>query len=352
MALLTTGPEEHSLVLVVHHIAADGESIRPLLTDLLHFYQEHAEGTSADGTAGEMTATEPRPVLPVQYADYTLWQKTLLGDEKDPTSLAARQLEYWKNNLRDLPDTLPLPYDHPRPTTATHHGQHITFPITPELHQQLKNLAHTHNTSLFMVLQAAVATLLTRLGAGTDIPLGTPTAGRTDTTLHNLIGFFVNTLILRINTSGNPTYLDILHRTKETALNAYNNQDLPFELLVEHLNPTRTLAHHPLFQTMLTLQENPQPTHHTPHLTAQLHTTPTNIAKFDLTIALIENTHPNGQPNGITGYLEYATDLFTHHTAQTLTTRLTNLLHTITQNPHTPIHHINTLTPQEHQQLT
>ncbi|MFD8789161.1 condensation domain-containing protein, partial [Kitasatospora sp. NPDC059599] len=338
--LFTTSPTDHTLAIVIHHIAADGESVTPLLTDLLTAYQNHTEHH-----------TETRTPLPVQYADYTLWQNQLLGDENNPTPLATRQLDYWRQTLHNLPEELQLPYDHPRPAEASHHGQLTTFHLDPQLHHQLNHLAHTTGTSLFMVLQAALTTLLTRLGAGTDIPIGTPIAGRTDHNLENLVGFFVNTLVLRTDTSGNPTYRDILHRTKETNLAAYTHQDIPFERLVEILNPTRTMARHPLFQTMITLQGDPHPTTQLPHLHARTQTLLTGIAKFDLSFGFVEHTDTNGTPTGIDGYLEYATDLFTHHTAHNLTTRLHNLLHTITQNPDTPIHHINTLTDHEHHQL-
>ncbi|WP_285585202.1 condensation domain-containing protein, partial [Actinoallomurus iriomotensis] len=142
--------------------------------------------------------------------------------------------------LDGIPDQLPLPTDRPRPAQTSHHGATTDFHIPPHLHQQLLTLARTHNATLFMVLHAAYATLLTRHGAGTDIPIGTPIAGRTDNNLDHLIGFFVNTLVIRTNTSNNPTFTQLLNTTRETTLHAYQHQDLPFEHLVDHLNPTRS----------------------------------------------------------------------------------------------------------------
>ncbi|NLU68776.1 non-ribosomal peptide synthetase [Streptomyces sp. HNM0574] len=338
--LFGTAPEEHTLVLVLHHIAADGESVRPLLDDLFHFYRARGENRPSD-----------RPPLPVQYADYTLWQRELLGAEDDATSLAGQQLAYWCDALDGLPEELALPYDHPRPSVAGHRGELITFRISPELHQALSGLAREHHASLFMVLQAALASLYTRLGAGTDIPLGSPVAGRTDDALDDLVGFFVNTLVLRMDTGGSPTYLEVLRRAKDADLAAYAHQDLPFEQLVEHLNPTRSMARHPLFQTLLTLQDNPRPTTHLPDLTATTQALTTGIAKFDLSFGFAENSTPSGQPDGLDGYLEYATDLFTRTTAQNLTTRLVALLETVAADPHTPIGDIDPLTPEERHAL-
>ncbi|MDA2895524.1 condensation domain-containing protein, partial [Mycolicibacterium sp. BiH015] len=232
--------DEHILVAVVHHIAADGWSITPLVTDLSTAYTAR--------TTGHPPTWAP---LPVQYADYTLWQRQLLGELTDPTSAITAQLHYWEHALADLPEHLTLPTDRPYPPTANHHGATLPISWPPHLHQAITQLARNHNATPFMVVHTALAILLSKLSATTDIPIGFPIAGRRDPTLDHLVGFFVNTLILRTDTSTNPTTTDLLTQTRTRALAAYEHQDIPFEALVEHLNPTRNLTHHPLIQIML-----------------------------------------------------------------------------------------------------
>ncbi|MFB7899684.1 amino acid adenylation domain-containing protein, partial [Streptomyces xiamenensis] len=335
ITLFEESEQEHVLLVVVHHLVSDGWSLAPLARDLATAYTARTQHTEPDW--------EP---LPVQYADYTLWQRELLGDANDPTSLAAEQLTYWEKTLTGLPEHTPLPHDHPRPTQATYRGATTPITLTPQLHTQLNQLARDNGATLYMVLQAGLATLLTRLGAGTDIPIGSPIAGRTDEGLDNLIGFFVNTLVLRTDTSNDPTFTTLLHRVRDTDLAAYAHQDLPFEKLVEHLNPTRTLTTHPLFQTALVLQNNTPPQLHLPHLTITPTHLPTTTAKFDLTLDLTET------PNGIHGTLEYATDLFTHTTAHNLTQWFTRLLTAAARNPGTPISALPLLSPREYEELT
>ncbi|WP_254390545.1 condensation domain-containing protein, partial [Streptomyces sp. AC550_RSS872] len=342
--LFRLNDNEHVLLLLLHHIAGDGWSMGPLAHDLTTAYTARCNN--------EAPTWQP---LPVQYADYTLWQHELLGEEADPGSPAAQQLAYWTDTLTGLPEKLELPTDHPRPATASYTGDKLTLDLPAALHRDLSALAQQNGASLFMVLHAALATLLTRLGAGTDIPIGTTIAGRTDEATDDLVGFFVNTLVLRTDTSGQPTFRELLDRVRETDLDAYAHQDLPFERLVEHLNPTRTLAHHPLFQVMLTLNN----TEHDatgalatiPGLSSTLEHTGIGITKFDLTFAVNEATTDDGKPDGLSLTMEFSTDLFDRGTAATLLQRLTHLLTAFTADPEQSLAGPELLDPAERHQL-
>ncbi|WP_267880751.1 condensation domain-containing protein, partial [Streptomyces sp. FXJ7.023] len=220
-SLFALSEEEHVLLLLTHHIVSDAWSRAPLARDLTAAYAARVRNAAAPEWAP----------LPVQYADYSLWQRDILGTEDDPTSEITRQLDYWTHTLTGLPDQLELPYDRPRPAVATYRGDRIPFDIPAELYERVGEVARRVQASPFMVLQAALAALLTRLGAGTDIPLGTPIAGRTDEALDDLVGVFLNTLVLRTDTSGNPTFAELVDRVRERNLGAYAHQDLPFERL-------------------------------------------------------------------------------------------------------------------------
>ncbi|WP_097972572.1 non-ribosomal peptide synthetase [Streptomyces sp. gb14] len=333
--LLRLGPDQHVVVLVVHHIAADQWSARPLLTDLATAYAARTGG-----------AAPAWPPLPVQYADFTLWQRASLGWDDDaprPDGVVAAQLDHWRDALRDLPAELPLPTDRPRPPVPSHRGGFARFTVPPAVHTAMRTLARTESTSLFMVAHAALAALLARTGSGQDIVIGTPVAGRHDTALDDLVGFFVNNLVLRTDLSGDPSFRDLLHRVRETDLAAYAHADVPFEHLVDALAPHRSLSRHPLFQVMLAYENRQAGEIGLPGLTTTTVPAFGRSAKFDLTFTLAERDGADG----IEGVLEYAEDLFEPATAQALADRLVRLLTEAVAAPTAPLHRLEILSPAE-----
>ncbi|MGW0016271.1 amino acid adenylation domain-containing protein, partial [Streptomyces tendae] len=322
--LFEVGGDEHVLLLLTHHVATDAWSRAPLARDLTAAYAARVRGA----------APEWAP-LPVQYADYSLWQRDVLGTEDDPDSEAGRQLDYWGKTLAGLPQELSLPFDRPRPAVASHRGDVVTFELPPELHDRLARVARDSRTSLFMVLQASLATLLSRLGAGTDIPLGTPIAGRTDDALDDLVGFFVNTLVLRTDTSGDPTYAELVDRVRAESLAAYAHQDLPFERLVEAVNPERSLSRHPLFQTMLSFDNAGRAASHADlaGLAVSGRTLGAPAAKFDLSFELAERPAGPDRAAGLSCALDYSTDLFDRGTAQDVADRFVRVLTALADDP-------------------
>ncbi|MGN9762104.1 amino acid adenylation domain-containing protein [Streptomyces sp. SD31] len=334
--LFGVAPDEHVLLLVVHHIAGDAWSVPPLLRDLSAAYAARRSGSHAD-----------LPPLPVSYSDYTLWQRELLGAPDDPGSLAGSQLAYWREALAGLPQELALPYDRPRPQAASHRGGSVPLVVDAWLHDRLGRLARDAGASVFMVVQAAVAALLTRLGAGEDIPLGAPVAGRAEDALDDLVGFFVNTLVLRTDTSGDPTFRELLARVRECDLSAFAHQDLPFDRLVEALNPPRSLARHPLFQVMLAFQSVADAEAELTGLRVRREPLAAPAVKFDLSFELAERFAPDGAPAGISGSVEYARDLFDERTAAAVARRLVRLLDAVTTDAGLPLSGIDILEPAE-----
>ncbi|MBP2068832.1 amino acid adenylation domain-containing protein, partial [Streptomyces iranensis] len=342
ISLFPQGDDEHVLLVVVHHIAADGWSLEPLFTDLATAYRARTAGS------------EPRwsDDLPLQYADFGLWQRQVLGAEDRDDSVLSRQLAFWRETLAELPEELPLPTDRPRPPVAGHQGSTVDIAVPAPLHRRLARLARSRDASVFMVVQAALAALLTRLGAGTDIPLGTAFAGRDEVAVHDLVGPFVNTLVLRTDTSGDPDFLTLLERVRETDGAAYAHQEVPFERVVEAVNPVRSLARHPLFQVMLTFQNLLATELSLPGVAAEPLEVATDTAKFDLAFALAEtHTADGGEPNGIRGSLEYATDLFEHHTARAIVDRLLRVLDSVTDRPDQALSRIDLLGHDERGRL-
>jgi amino acid adenylation domain-containing protein len=343
---LTTGPllrarmfdlggDEHVLLLVLHHIAGDGWSMPVLARDLAEAYAARSAGTAP-----------ARPPLPVQYGDYTLWQRAAMGTEDEPDSVIAGQLRYWKAALADLPEQLELPADRPRPPQPTHGGGRVEFELPAALHDRLRDLARRSRVTPFMVVQAGVAALLSRLGAGDDIPLGSPIAGRTDDALTELVGFFANTLVLRTDVSGNPTFAELLRRVRTSGLAAYAHQDVPFERLVEVLNPPRSMARHPLFQVMVTMNNVEGPAGAAVPLDGvTLEGVPVGLdaAKFDLLFAFA-----GGESGAVLrGSVEYSSDLFDEGTVRDLADRLLRLLDAAIAAPDQPLRRLDLFAPGE-----
>jgi glutamate racemase len=338
--LFSTGPTEHVLLLVLHHIAGDGWSMVPLARDLATAYRARLAGRAPDW----------RP-LPLQYADHTLRQLRTLGDETDPGSPLARDLDFWRAELAGLPDQLELPADRPRPAVNSYRGGSVALRIDRQVHARLLALAGDTWSSLFMVLHAALATLLTRMGAGQDIPLGSPVAGRGDDGVDDLVGFFVNTVVLRADTSGDPTFRELLDRVRAADLNAFAHQEAPFERLVALLAPQRSLARHPLFQTMFVFQNTPEVPLDMPGLEVALDILGTGATRFDLTFSLSERRDPAGRAAGIDGIVEYSDDLFDRTTAEVITARLGQLLEAVAESPDRPIGELEIPPGAEREQL-
>jgi amino acid adenylation domain-containing protein len=319
--LFRVADDEHVLVAVVHHIAADGWSIAPLVADLGAAYASRSAGQAPDWTP-----------LPVQYADYTLWQREHLGDLADNESPIAAQLAYWQDALAGMPERLVLPTDRPYPPVADYRGATVEVDWPAELQQQVARVAREHNATSFMVVQAALAVLLSKISATSEVAVGIAMAGRGDPALDDLVGFFVNTLVLRIDLAGDPTIAELLAQVRQRSLAAYEHQDVPFDVLVDRLNPTRSLTHHPLVQVMLTWQNLPWnssgPMAGLALGDLQVTPLPTDIqtARMDLTFSLAERWSEAGGAAGIGGTVEFRTDVFDARSIAALVERLRRLL--------------------------
>ncbi|WP_408642280.1 amino acid adenylation domain-containing protein, partial [Speluncibacter jeojiensis] len=334
------GTSEHVLMVVVHHICADGFSLAPLARDLVTAYTARTAHTPPQWTP-----------LPVQYVDYALWQHELLGAEDDPESTAYTQLDHWRAELAGLPDLLALPLDHPRPAQRSQRGARVDFAIDAELHRRIVDLARSHGASVFMTVHAALAVLLARLADTDDVAVGTPISGRGEAGLDELVGMFVNTLVLRTQVDAGAGFGELLAATRRVDLAAYAHADLPFERLVEVLNPARSTAYAPLFQVMLEFQDTARPSVDLPGIAVSAYDLESNIANFDLQVTLAEQFDDAGAPAGISGGLRYATDLFEAGSVRRFGDRFVRILASIAQHPDAPVGDIDLLGRREHRTL-
>ncbi|MGM7649073.1 amino acid adenylation domain-containing protein, partial [Nocardia sp. JW2] len=332
--------DDFVLAMVVHHISGDGSSVAPLTRDLMTAYAARAAG-SEPGWAP----------LPVQYADYSIWQRELLGSEDDPDSMASKQVAYWKQALAELPDQLDLPADRPRPAVQSFAGSKVDVRISAETHRALVELARAEGATLFMVVHTALAVLLARLSGTDDIAIGTPMAGRGEAVLDDMIGMFVNTLVFRTKVDSGEAFTDLLARQREDDIAAFANADVPFERLVEVLNPVRSTARHPLFQVGLSFQNLSRATLELPGLTVAGLDIDSNLSQFDLHLIISDVYDETGEPEGISGLLTYATDLFDRATVEGFLRRFERLLDAIVTTPRTAVGDIELLAPAERAEL-
>ncbi|HEX2092678.1 MAG TPA: condensation domain-containing protein, partial [Longimicrobiaceae bacterium] len=313
--LLRLGPAEHVLVLRMHHVVGDGWSIDVLYRELSAIYDAFSRGEPS-----------PLPELPIRYADYAVWQREQLSGER-----LRAQLAYWSERLADAPPVLELPTDRSRPATPDHQGGVCPVDVDPGTVDRLRSLARGEGATLFMLLLAGWETLLARYAGTGDVVVGTPVAGRTRPELEGLVGFFVNTLALRADLSGNPSFREFLRRARVVTLRDLAHQEIPFERVVEAVAPERSRGHNPLFQVMFVLRGTPWE----PPSLGSLCTRPeglrANVAKFDLTLSLEEGD------GGLRGFLEYATELFDEATAARIAGHFRRLLDAVLRDPGRPI---------------
>ncbi|MCJ0890812.1 non-ribosomal peptide synthetase [Rhodococcus sp. ARC_M5] len=336
IALFELSPGDRVLAVVVHHISADGASIAPLARDVMVAY-----ATRANGSAPEWSE------LPVQYADFTLWQRQVVGTVDDPDSIASQQLRYWKTALAGSPDTVDLPLDRSRPATRTMRGHSVDFSVSDTTHAGLTAFSRDRGTSLFMLVHAALSVLLSRLSGSDDIVIGTPVAGRGAAELDELVGMFVNTLALRTVVDSGDTFSGLVDLVRTTDLGALSNADVPFEDVVDAVVPARSQARHPIFQVVLSFQNLERVHLNLPGLTVEGLDTGELAAKFDLQFTIEERIDEDGRPLGLFGSLLYATDLFDADTARSMAERLTYILDAVAENPYGIVGDIDIMTVHE-----
>ncbi|MET8796917.1 amino acid adenylation domain-containing protein [Nocardia sp. NPDC004568] len=326
---------EYVLAVVVHHIAADGFSMGPLARDVTVAYAARARG-----------AAPVWPPLPVQYADYALWQRAVLGDPDDPESLSARQIRYWKETLADLPEEPGLPFDRPRPAVRSNQGSTHRFGLGSDLVGKLRAFARNRSSSLFMVIHAALATALARSCGSGDIAIGTPVAGRGAAVLDDVIGMFVNTVVLRTEVDPGESFAALLDRVERIDLAAFGNADVPFEQLVDELAPQRSQSRHPLFQVLLAFQNLARAELELPGLNVSVLDLPDDVSRFDLQLMLADD-----ERGGLAVTVTYSTELFDASTIESLMRRWFRILAAVAADPAVPVGAIELLEPAERADL-
>ncbi|MDQ3617223.1 MAG: amino acid adenylation domain-containing protein, partial [Pseudomonadota bacterium] len=327
--LLRCSGKEHMLLVTMHHIVSDGWSTGVLVGEVSTLYAAYC----AD-------LPDPLPALPLQYADYAAWQRQWLQG-----AVLERQLDYWRGHLQGAPTLLELPSDRPRPALQSYRGGGIEVRLDTALSERLKALGKQHGATLFMVLHAGWAALLSRLSGQSDIVVGVPVANRQRSELEGLIGFFVNTLAFRVRVDGTASVAQLLAQTRETALAGFGHQEMPFEQVVEALQPARTLSYSPVFQTMLVLQNMPRPQAELAGLQLSGEVLESRTAQFDLTLVLQEDEQ------GIGGLLNYASDLFDGETIERWVSHLTVLLEAMAADAQAEVSALPLLRSEERQQL-
>ncbi len=345
--IYSLGPNQYAVGLVMHHIAFDGWSLVPMISDVGTAYRQRLQGRAPEW--------EP---LEVQYVDYTLWQREWLGSESDPDSTISRQLRYWHQELAALPEMVALPTDRPYPLVADQRGEKVPVEWPASLQQQVARLARECDVTPFMVVQAALAVLLSKVSGAHDVGIGFPITGRGAPALDELVGFFVNTLVLRFDLADDPTVAELLVDVRQRCLSAYEHQDVPFEVLVERLNPIRSMARHPLIQVALAWQNLPGTDDSA--LAAQLTLgdleitqlpVDTHTARMDLTFTLAERFTEFGEPAGIGGTVEFRTDVFDAESIDALINRLERVLAAMTAGPTVRMSALDVLDRNEHARL-
>jgi amino acid adenylation domain-containing protein len=327
--LLQLPDRKYVLLINMHHIVSDGWSMGVFVRELRQAYPDFAQN--------HIPNLAP---LPIQYTDYATWQRNWLQGE-----VLTTQINYWKQQLQAAPSLLELPTDYPRPALQSYRGAHYRYSLPPDLTVAIKTLSQQQGASLFMTLLAAFSILLARYSRQQDLCIGSPIANRTQSQTEGLIGFFVNTLILRNHINPDRSFSELLHQTRQTCLDAYAHQDIPFEHLVEQLQPERSMSHNPLFQVMFALENNQSPDLSLPELEIEWLPLTYPFAKFDLTLLVMESDRQ------LDLTWEYATDLFEQSTIQRMAAHFEILLRGIVDRPHQPIHTLPLMTAAERQQL-